>query len=114
MGDLLKFSAVCGCGLDTVPISGEADPKALGALLLDVAALAFRRGGSPVHRAFFLSALFYALHWSAFPGGGPLHTAFVMALTALAPASTNSSASRPVRMPPMPRIGTSGNAACTW
>ena len=43
---------------------------------------------------------------------GSLNTA-VPTRTADAPARTNWSASRPVRMPPMPRIGTSGSAACT-
>jgi hypothetical protein len=32
---------------------------------------------------------------------------------ALAPARMNWKASRPVRMPPMPKIGTSGSASCT-
>ena len=61
-----------------------------------IGALAFRRGGSPARRAFFLSAVFYALHWSAFPGGGRLHTAFVMVLTALAPAVAGPMALRTV------------------
>ena len=41
---------------------------------------------------------------------GSLNTA-VPTLTALAPANTNCSASSPVLMPPIPRIGTSGIAA---
>lgn len=40
--DLLMYSAVCGLGLDTVPIAGSTPPQRLSALLLDVAALAFR------------------------------------------------------------------------
>lgn len=40
--DLLMYSAVCGIGLDTVPIAGDTPKAKLAALLLDVAALAFR------------------------------------------------------------------------
>lgn len=40
--DLLMYSAVCGIGLDTVPVPGDVPPAKLTALLLDVAALAFR------------------------------------------------------------------------
>ena len=40
--DLLMYSAVCGLGLDTVPIPGDVPQQKLAALLLDVAALAFR------------------------------------------------------------------------
>ncbi len=39
---LLLFSAVCGCGLDTVPLPGNISEKALRAILCDVAALAVR------------------------------------------------------------------------
>lgn len=39
---LLLFSAVCGTGLDTVPLPGNTSPDALAAILLDVAALAVR------------------------------------------------------------------------
>jgi uncharacterized protein len=42
--DLLLFSAVCGAGLDTVPLPGDATIEQLAALLLDVAALANRLG----------------------------------------------------------------------
>jgi uncharacterized protein (UPF0210 family) len=42
--DLLLFSAVCGAGLDTVPLPGDASVDQLNALLLDVAALAVRLG----------------------------------------------------------------------
>ncbi|MCC6179810.1 MAG: DUF711 family protein [Chloroflexi bacterium] len=38
--DLLLYSAVCGTGLDTVPLPGDAAPAALAAVTLDVAALA--------------------------------------------------------------------------
>jgi uncharacterized protein len=40
--DLLMYSAVCGTGLDTVPLPGDSSPEQLNALLLDVAALALR------------------------------------------------------------------------
>jgi hypothetical protein len=39
---LLAYSAVCGTGLDTVPLAGDTSPERLAALLLDVAALAER------------------------------------------------------------------------
>jgi uncharacterized protein (UPF0210 family) len=42
--DLLMFSAVCGTGLDTVPLPGDISPDQLSALLLDVASLAVRLG----------------------------------------------------------------------
>ena len=40
--DLLMYSAVCGTGLDTVPLPGDTDPEHIAAILLDVAALAQR------------------------------------------------------------------------
>ncbi|HWQ84208.1 MAG TPA: DUF711 family protein [Anaerolineales bacterium] len=40
--DLLLFSSVCGTGLDTVPLPGDATAQQLAAVLLDVAALAQR------------------------------------------------------------------------
>jgi uncharacterized protein (UPF0210 family) len=40
--DLLLYSAVCGTGLDTVPLPGDAAPEQIAALLLDLAALALR------------------------------------------------------------------------
>lgn len=42
VNDLLLYSAVCGTGLDTVPLPGDSSPEALAAILLDVAALALR------------------------------------------------------------------------
>jgi uncharacterized protein (UPF0210 family) len=42
--DLLLYSAVCGTGLDTLPLPGDTSPEQLSALLLDVAALALRLG----------------------------------------------------------------------
>ncbi|MBN1400880.1 MAG: DUF711 family protein [Anaerolineae bacterium] len=64
LGELLQWSAVCGTGLDTVPLPGDAAPRALERLLYDVAALSARlhkpltarlmplpgkRAGDPVH-----------------------------------------------------------------
>ena len=40
--NLLAYSAVCGCGLDTVPIPGDVSVKTIKALLLDVASLAIK------------------------------------------------------------------------
>ena len=40
--DLLMYSAVCGTGLDTIPLPGDTSPQQLAALLLDLAALALR------------------------------------------------------------------------
>ena len=40
--DLLLYSAVCGTGLDTVPLPGDATPEQLSAVLLDLAALSVR------------------------------------------------------------------------
>lgn len=42
INDLLLYSAVCGTGLDTLPLPGDVPLEALEALLLDVAALALR------------------------------------------------------------------------
>jgi uncharacterized protein (UPF0210 family) len=39
---LLLYSAVCGLGLDTVPLPGDTGPDELGAILLDMAALAMK------------------------------------------------------------------------
>lgn len=40
--DLLMYSAVCGTGLDTVPLPGDATADEIAPVLLDVAALALR------------------------------------------------------------------------
>jgi uncharacterized protein (UPF0210 family) len=40
--DLLLYSAVCGTGLDTVPLPGDVSVEALAALLLDVGVLSCR------------------------------------------------------------------------
>ena len=40
--DLLLYSAVCGTGLDTVPLPGDASVEQIQAVLLDIAALSLR------------------------------------------------------------------------
>jgi uncharacterized protein (UPF0210 family) len=42
VNDLLLYSAVCGTGLDTVPLPGDVSEEELAGILLDVAALAWR------------------------------------------------------------------------
>jgi uncharacterized protein (UPF0210 family) len=42
LSDLLSYSAVCGVGLDTIPLPGDISQEALAGILLDVAALAVR------------------------------------------------------------------------
>jgi hypothetical protein len=42
IGDLLQWSALCGTGLDTLPLPGDVNEYILAALLFDVAALAVR------------------------------------------------------------------------
>ncbi|MGD8625982.1 MAG: DUF711 family protein [Anaerolineae bacterium] len=42
VNDLLLYSAVCGTGLDTVPLPGDIGEEELAGILLDVAALALR------------------------------------------------------------------------
>ncbi|MEZ4517172.1 MAG: DUF711 family protein [Chloroflexota bacterium] len=42
LNDLLVYSAVCGVGLDTIPLPGDISEAALTGILLDVAALASR------------------------------------------------------------------------
>jgi len=40
--DLLLFSAVCGTGLDTIPLPGDTTPEQIAPLLLDLCALSLR------------------------------------------------------------------------
>ena len=40
--DMLLYSAVCGTGLDTIPLPGDTTPEQITALLLDLAAMAQR------------------------------------------------------------------------
>ncbi|HEX7401317.1 MAG TPA: DUF711 family protein [candidate division Zixibacteria bacterium] len=40
--NLLLYSAVCGCGLDTIPLPGDISVEKIEAILLDVAALAIK------------------------------------------------------------------------
>lgn len=42
VNDLLGYAAVCGVGLDTIPLPGDIDAASLSGILLDVAALASR------------------------------------------------------------------------
>ncbi len=42
LNDLLLYSAVCGVGLDTIPLPGDVDEATLTGILLDVAALSAR------------------------------------------------------------------------
>lgn len=42
VNDLLLYSAVCGTGLDTVPLPGDIEAEELAGILLDMAALALR------------------------------------------------------------------------
>ncbi|HSM55235.1 MAG TPA: DUF711 family protein [Candidatus Sulfomarinibacteraceae bacterium] len=42
LSDLLSYCAVCGVGLDTIPLPGAVSEEALAGILLDVAALATR------------------------------------------------------------------------
>jgi uncharacterized protein (UPF0210 family) len=44
VNDLLLYSAVCGTGLDTIPLAGDIAAGELAAIILDVAALALRLG----------------------------------------------------------------------
>jgi uncharacterized protein len=40
--ELLLYSTVCGCGLDTIPVPGDTSEEKIGSLLLDVATLAVK------------------------------------------------------------------------
>ncbi len=40
--NLLLYSAVCGCGLDTLPIPGDTPAQKIEALLLDIASLSIK------------------------------------------------------------------------
>lgn len=42
ISDLLSYAAVCGVGLDTIPLPGDVSRETLAGILLDVAALAVR------------------------------------------------------------------------
>lgn len=42
LNDLLLYSAVCGTGLDCIPLPGDVDSRVLTGILLDVASLALR------------------------------------------------------------------------
>jgi uncharacterized protein (UPF0210 family) len=46
--ELLLYSAVCGTGLDTVPLPGDVSEAELAGVYLDVAALSVALGGKPL------------------------------------------------------------------
>mgnify|MGYP002713127360 CR=1 FL=1 len=46
--DLLLYSAVCGTGLDTVPLAGDVTREQVAALLLDIASLSTRLAAKPL------------------------------------------------------------------
>jgi uncharacterized protein (UPF0210 family) len=46
--ELLLYSAVCGTGLDTVPLAGDVSEAELAGAYLDVAALSLALGGKPL------------------------------------------------------------------
>ena len=96
IAELLQWSAVCGTGLDTVPIPGDASEEAIAGLLFDVAALSIRANkpltarlmplpgkvaGDPVHFdfAYFADGGVLALGEG---GDGPLAAAPELGLSA--------------------------------
>jgi uncharacterized protein (UPF0210 family) len=46
--ELLLLSAVCGTGVDTIPLPGETSEAELAGIFLDVAALSIALGGKPL------------------------------------------------------------------
>ncbi len=85
--DLLLYSAVCGTGLDTIPLPGDTTPAELAPVLLDLAALALRldkpltarlmpipgkQAGDPTAFAFEFFANSRVLALRAAPLRGPL------------------------------------------
>lgn len=90
ISDLLLCSTLCGAGLDTLPLPGNATPEALAALLVDVGAIALRLNkpltarllpipgkgpGDPVHFDFPYFADSRVMELPAQPLGGLLATA---------------------------------------
>jgi len=97
--ELLQWSAVCGTGLDTVPLPGSASVDELAALLFDVAALSVRLhkpltarlmplpgkvAGDPVHFDFAYFADGGVLRLEGGEASGPLHRTTEHALHAIA------------------------------
>jgi uncharacterized protein (UPF0210 family) len=93
--DLLMYSAVCGTGLDTVPLPGDSTPEQIGALLTDVAALALRlnkpltarlmpipgkQAGDPTEFTFAFFANGHVLPLPAAPLGGLFANSDTMAI----------------------------------
>jgi uncharacterized protein (UPF0210 family) len=80
--DLLLYSAVCGTGLDTVPLPGDVSSGQVASLLLDISALALRlnkpltarlmpisgkRAGDPTNFNFGFFANSRVIHFEALP-----------------------------------------------
>lgn len=95
LGELLQWSAVCGTGLDTVPLPGDASAAALVGVLWDVAALSARLGkpltarlmplpgkvaGDPTHFDFAFFADGGVLPLEETPAAGPLSATGTLAL----------------------------------
>jgi uncharacterized protein (UPF0210 family) len=57
VSDLLAYAAVCGAGLDAIPLPGDISQDTLSAMLLDVAALAVRLDKPLIARLFPLPGL---------------------------------------------------------
>ncbi len=85
--DLLLYSAVCGTGLDTVPLPGDTTADQMAALLLDLSALALRldkpltarlmpipgkKAGDPTHFSFDYFSNSRIMVLEAQPLGSPL------------------------------------------
>lgn len=95
LSNLLNYAAVCGVGLDTVPLPGEVAPEVLAAVLLDVAGLALRlnkpltarlmplpgkRAGDPVHFDFPYFADSRVMSVAGVGTSGLLRTGHVLSL----------------------------------
>ena len=105
IGELLQWSAVCGTGLDTVPLPGATTEAALRRLLFDVGALSARLGkpltarlmplpgcaaGDPVHFDFPYFADGGVLALDSEPGNGLLLKTGALSLHARRRASSSS------------------------
>lgn len=99
LGELLQWSAVCGTGLDTVPLPGDASEEALAQILFDVAALAVR-----LHKP--LTARLMPLPGKA--AGAPVHFDFAYfadgGVLSLEPAEGAGLLSKTTRLHLKPRI----------
>ena len=108
--DLLLMSAVCGTGLDTVPLPGDAPAQALAGVLADVGALALRTGkpltarlmplpgkraGDPVAFDFGYFAPSRVLALGEGPSAGPLAGEEVVALAGYTGGQHTASGGQP-------------------